>query len=74
MSRRAINNYLERLEKEKKIKCTILIDSSSTNISSITVVYPSIGGHTMYDLSLIKLIRSMDRDTWNGNVLMMLEE
>jgi hypothetical protein len=35
MSRRTIHNYIERLEKEKTIGYTILIDSSSNNISSI---------------------------------------
>jgi len=36
MSRRTINNYVERLEKEKKVGRTILIDGSNNNMSSIT--------------------------------------
>jgi hypothetical protein len=36
MSRRTINNYVERLEKEKKTGRTILIDGSNNNMSSIT--------------------------------------
>ena len=36
MSRRTLNNYIERLEKELKIGRTIITDGSSYNMSSIT--------------------------------------